>query len=120
VKGSDPNFWAPVSIATITGGRWLKKPPDLATPTTGLGIDGRTLRLGEVFVAIAGEQFDGHEFLPQAQAAGAAMALVERSIAQGPESPPLPLLRVPSTDRGAAGLGRTLPRGSERRRLPDS
>ncbi len=98
MKGSDSNFWTSVRIAAATGGRWLKKPPDPATPISGLGIDWRALRPGEVFVAIDGEQFDGHEFLPQAQAAGAAMALVERSIPrEGPEGPPLPPLRVPST-----------------------
>ncbi|MCU0836379.1 MAG: Mur ligase domain-containing protein [Chromatiaceae bacterium] len=72
-------------------------PPDTATPVTGLGIDGRTLRPGEVFVAIPGERFDGHDFLDQARAARAALAIVERTPSPEAQHPALPLLLVPST-----------------------
>jgi UDP-N-acetylmuramoyl-tripeptide--D-alanyl-D-alanine ligase len=43
--------------------------------------DSRSLQRGDLFVALRGESFDGHQFLPQAQAAGAAAALAERGIA---------------------------------------
>ena len=33
--------------------------------------DTRTLRAGDLFVALKGERFDAHDFLPQARAAGA-------------------------------------------------
>ena len=33
--------------------------------------DTRTLRAGDLFVALRGERFDAHDFLPQARAAGA-------------------------------------------------
>lgn len=39
--------------------------------------DSRTLQQGDLFVALTGANFDGHEFLPQAQAAGAAAAVVD-------------------------------------------
>lgn len=45
-----------------------------------VGIDARKLAAGDVFVALAGERADGHDFLPQAQAAGAAAALVARRV----------------------------------------
>jgi len=44
--------------------------------------DTRTLRPGDLFVALKGERFDAHDFLPQAQAAGAVAALAERGIAE--------------------------------------
>lgn len=43
----------------------------------GLSTDSRTLRPGQLFVALAGERFDGHRFVLQAMAAGAAGVVVE-------------------------------------------
>ncbi len=43
--------------------------------------DTRTLRAGDLFVALRGERFDAHDFLPQARAAGAVGALAERGLA---------------------------------------
>ena len=42
--------------------------------------DSRTLKAGDLFVAIQGERFDGHEFLSQAEKQGAAGALVQRAV----------------------------------------
>src|SRR3954463_14746419 len=39
-------------------------------------IDTRTLQPGDLFVAVHGERFDGHEFVAAALAAGAAGAVV--------------------------------------------
>ena len=43
--------------------------------------DTRTLRRGDLFVALRGERFDGHEFLGRAKAAGAGAALAEQGLA---------------------------------------
>ena len=43
--------------------------------------DTRTLRPGDLFVALRGERFDAHEFLPQAKQAGATAAVAERGLA---------------------------------------
>jgi UDP-N-acetylmuramoyl-tripeptide--D-alanyl-D-alanine ligase len=59
-----------------TGGRWTALP---AAPLTGFTMDTRQLRSGQVFVAIATEKRDGHEFLGAAQAAGASAALVAKA-----------------------------------------
>src|SRR3989442_14327158 len=40
--------------------------------------DSRSIRAGDLFVALAGERFDGHNFLTQAIKQGAAAVLVER------------------------------------------
>ena len=42
--------------------------------------DSRSLRAGDCFVALRGERFDAHDFLPQARAAGAVAALAERGL----------------------------------------
>ncbi len=44
-----------------------------------VSTDTRTLVAGALFVALKGERFDGHDFLDQAAAAGAAAALVQDS-----------------------------------------
>jgi len=54
---------------------------DAATPLLRVHSDTRTLQPGDLFVALRGENFDAHGFLPQARAAGAAALLAERGIA---------------------------------------
>jgi len=44
---------------------------------SGVGTDSRTLDPGELFVALRGEHFDGHEFVAAALAGGAEAALVD-------------------------------------------
>ncbi|WP_342130535.1 UDP-N-acetylmuramoyl-tripeptide--D-alanyl-D-alanine ligase [Hydrogenophaga sp. OTU3427] len=43
--------------------------------------DTRSLCAGDLFVALRGERFDAHDFLPQAAAAGAVAALAEQGLA---------------------------------------
>jgi UDP-N-acetylmuramoyl-tripeptide--D-alanyl-D-alanine ligase len=43
--------------------------------------DTRSLRKGDLFVALRGERFDAHDFLAQARQAGAVAALAERGLA---------------------------------------
>src|SRR2546430_10769379 len=45
---------------------------------TGVSTDTRGLTGGELFVALKGERFDAHDFLAQAEARGAAGAVVRR------------------------------------------
>ncbi|WP_276355930.1 UDP-N-acetylmuramoyl-tripeptide--D-alanyl-D-alanine ligase [Cohnella caldifontis] len=67
-----------------------------AARIAGVSTDTRTLRPGELFVPLAGDRFDGHDYLETARTAGAAAALWARS-RPVPESPGLPLLRVDDT-----------------------
>ncbi len=46
----------------------------------GVSIDSRTIREGELFVAIRGDRFDGHDFVPDVLNKGAWGALVEQSV----------------------------------------
>lgn len=63
--------------------------------------DTRDLREDAVFVALAGEQFDGHGFVEQAIAAGAIAVVVER----GRVLPPIPYLPVADTLGAYQALG---------------
>lgn len=66
--------WTAEKIGEALG---LAAPSSAAAPTlTGFSIDSRTIRAGEVFVAIKGPNHDGHDFVEQALARGAALALV--------------------------------------------
>lgn len=47
----------------------------------GVGTDSRTLNPGDLFVALRGPNFDGHDYLQVAKARGAAGALVEHAMA---------------------------------------
>lgn len=44
----------------------------------GISIDSRTLKRGDVFIALRGKNFDGHSFLDEAFKKGAAAAIVSR------------------------------------------
>jgi len=55
---------------------------DGATALERVHSDTRTLKAGDLFVALRGERFDAHDFLAQARAAGAAAALAERGLAE--------------------------------------
>lgn len=61
-------------LATVVGGMLQGEDREFSRVTQ----DSRKLAAGELFIAIKGENFDGHEFLPQAEKLGAAGALVER------------------------------------------
>jgi UDP-N-acetylmuramoyl-L-alanyl-D-glutamate--2,6-diaminopimelate ligase len=51
-----------------------------ATQVSGVTHDSRTVAPGTVFVAIAGDHVDGHDFVDAAVAAGAAAVIVERPL----------------------------------------
>ena len=55
---------------------------DGATAIVRMHSDTRTLRTGDLFVALRGDRFDGHNFLAQAGKAGAVAALAERGLSE--------------------------------------
>jgi UDP-N-acetylmuramoyl-tripeptide--D-alanyl-D-alanine ligase len=70
------------------------------TVFTGVSTDSRSVRSGDLFVALRGEHFDGHDYLPQVERAGAAAALV--TVATGTS---LPQLLVADTQQALGRLG---------------
>ncbi|MCL4066979.1 UDP-N-acetylmuramoyl-tripeptide--D-alanyl-D-alanine ligase [Pseudomonas sp. GX19020] len=91
-------LWTSSDAATATGGRTSR---DWAA--TGVSIDTRTLKQGDLFVALAAAR-DGHDFVAQALEKGAAAALVTH-IPEG-VSPEAPLLIVADVLKGLEALGR--------------
>lgn len=69
-----PTF-SPEQLAHWTGGVWTARP---AVALTAFSVDSRSLRPGEVFVALRTGKRDGHDFLGDAAAAHAGAALVAR------------------------------------------
>ena len=69
----------------------------------GVSTDSRSIGRGQLFVAIRGERFDGHDFLAMASERGAAAALVDEKHAG---DAPLPLLVADDTRRALGRLGR--------------
>ncbi len=80
-----------LTLAELAAQLNLPTPP-LNAHIKGISIDTRTLTKGNLYVAIAGEQFDGHDFILQAEQQGASAALVERVAAV-----PLPQMQVNNT-----------------------
>ena len=70
--------WTPAWVQSITGGRWLGPAATADAALCGLGIDSRTIGPGQVFLAVKGENFDGHAFVESAINAGATMAIIDR------------------------------------------
>ena len=66
-------LWTSIDAAAATGGTAIAE-----WAATGISIDTRTLETGDLFVALAGPNFDGHDFVDTAFTAGAASALVSR------------------------------------------
>src|SRR5882724_2708460 len=63
-------------VVDATRGRLLSGPHDITFPR--LFTDSREVKPGGLFVALRGEQHDGHVFIPQAIERGAAGILCER------------------------------------------
>ncbi|MFT3859438.1 MAG: UDP-N-acetylmuramoyl-tripeptide--D-alanyl-D-alanine ligase [Aquabacterium sp.] len=72
---------------------------DPATPIARVHTDTRTLQSGDLFIALRGERFDAHDFLPQAASSGAAAVIAQHGVAASG----LPGLTVPDT-RAALGM----------------
>ncbi|HJW04970.1 MAG TPA: UDP-N-acetylmuramoyl-tripeptide--D-alanyl-D-alanine ligase [Rhodanobacter sp.] len=83
------------AIALWTHGRLLGSDVEV----TGVAIDTRKLKPGDLFVAIKGERADGHDYLTEAAARGAVAALVTRKVDH-----PLPQLLVNSTELALGDL----------------
>jgi len=66
------------TLVEWTGGRRIGGEP--GTVCSGVSIDSRTLAPGNLFVAVRGERFDGHDFAAAAVDAGCAALLVERPL----------------------------------------
>ena len=81
-------LWSPETLALAAGGRATQP-----FGTDRISIDSRTIRSGDLFVALEGAHRDGHEFVADALARGAAGAMVSRTPPALPSGAPLLLVR---------------------------
>ena len=90
-------------LARILGATIAGRPSSAkASQTTGISTDSRTIQPGDCFFAIAGENFDGHDYVAEVLRKGAACAVVSRAV----DGAPGLLLRVPDTVRALGDLAR--------------
>ena len=67
-------LWTSAQVEQVTQGQssadWI---------ASGVSIDSRTLEHGDLFVALHGPNFDGHDFISDAFSRGAAAAIVSQN-----------------------------------------
>jgi UDP-N-acetylmuramoyl-tripeptide--D-alanyl-D-alanine ligase len=100
-------------IAAATGGRVVSGQPDQRVERW--SIDTRSIAAGDLFVAVRGERFDGHEFVAAALAAGAVGAVVTETPAlpEAGKAGPAPLfIQVADTTRALQDGAREVRRRS--------
>lgn len=90
-------LWTSAELRAATGGTLAAE-----VAVTGLSIDTRTIQPGDLFVALRDVR-DGHDFVADALAKGAAAALVDRDPPGLPTG--APMLRVADTLAGLQALG---------------
>ncbi|HYD18980.1 MAG TPA: UDP-N-acetylmuramoylalanyl-D-glutamyl-2,6-diaminopimelate--D-alanyl-D-alanine ligase [Patescibacteria group bacterium] len=89
-------LWTSQELESATGGT-----ATAAFTSTGVSIDTRTLKKGELFIALKGDALDGHNYVDAAFKAGASAAVVNENYTGGGN-----LLRVKDTMRALEDIGR--------------
>jgi UDP-N-acetylmuramoyl-tripeptide--D-alanyl-D-alanine ligase len=90
-------------IVGATAGRLVSSASGSAAPATGVSIDSRTVKPGEIFFAIRGPRFDGHAFVGEAIARGAGFVVIQDD---GVDAAGVPVVRVADTALALADLAR--------------
>ncbi|MGH6940479.1 Mur ligase domain-containing protein, partial [Hypericibacter sp.] len=107
-----PVLWTAAEAAAATVG---KLEGAAAWAATGVSIDSRTVEAGDLFVALKGPSFDGHDYIARALAAGAVAALAHRR-PDGLDAD-APLLRIAETLAGLERMGQAARARSQARRI---
>jgi UDP-N-acetylmuramoyl-tripeptide--D-alanyl-D-alanine ligase len=82
-------------LPPLPGAEWHGEEKDLKRPVHSISTDTRMISSGDVFVALEGENFDGHAFVEKLSGLGAAGAVVSRSwAAENAASAGVPLIAV--------------------------
>lgn len=68
-------MWTSEELQKATQGQWYQAP---IHPIAGVSIDTRCLQPGDLYVALKGENHDGHDFIPQAFKAGASAIVTSK------------------------------------------
>lgn len=90
---SPTSLWTAAEIAAATGGAQAG-----TFHASGISIDTRTLKPGDLFIALKGPNFDGHAYIDEALAAGAAGVLASEPVSA-------PHVLVAQTEQALTDLG---------------
>lgn len=97
--------WNNEDIERIVNGRLLSAP--YAPIITGVSTDSRTLQSGDLFVALRGPNYDGHNYLRQAVESGASACLSEEVVG----GLPVPVIQVEDTLEALGALAASIRSG---------
>jgi UDP-N-acetylmuramoyl-tripeptide--D-alanyl-D-alanine ligase len=92
--------WTLEEVSALTNGLLVNGKKE--TLITGVVHDTRDVKKGDLFVAIVGERLDGHQFLKQAAAKGAAAVMVSKVIS----GIKIPQIKVENTTKALGELGK--------------
>ncbi|MDI2112503.1 UDP-N-acetylmuramoyl-tripeptide--D-alanyl-D-alanine ligase [Commensalibacter nepenthis] len=94
-------LWTETDLIQATGGTF---PCSTTIKGRGISIDTRSIETGDIFIAIIGENSDGHQYVQKALDAGAACAIISQPIAELAEN--APILYVKDTLQALTDMGR--------------
>lgn len=97
--------WNSEDIEHIVNGRLLSAP--YFPIITGVSTDSRTLQSGDLFVALRGPTYDGHNYLRQAVESGAAACLSEEVVG----GLPVPVIQVEDTLEALGAIAASIRNG---------
>ncbi|HEX9917434.1 MAG TPA: UDP-N-acetylmuramoyl-tripeptide--D-alanyl-D-alanine ligase [candidate division Zixibacteria bacterium] len=86
-------------LLKVSNGKLLKDRIASNKKMKGVSIDSRTLQKGNLFIAIRGENQDGHKFIPQAFEKGAILAVAEKKRVGDINKEHLPIILVGDTKK---------------------
>jgi UDP-N-acetylmuramoyl-tripeptide--D-alanyl-D-alanine ligase len=89
-------LWTSAEIAQATGGKASQQ-----FESSGVSIDSRTLKKGDIYIALKGDMLDGHDYVEAAFKAGASAAIVKNGFTSSG-----PLVHVDDTLTALEKLGR--------------
>jgi UDP-N-acetylmuramoyl-tripeptide--D-alanyl-D-alanine ligase len=97
-------LWTGSELAEAMHGRPVNQMPQAVT---GISIDSRTLKPGDAFFAIKGDNFDGHDFATAAAAAGASVLVISENRLPALGRLTIPLMVVTDVLQALCELGIT-------------
>ncbi|MBL8991625.1 MAG: UDP-N-acetylmuramoyl-tripeptide--D-alanyl-D-alanine ligase [Phycisphaerae bacterium] len=112
------SFFTHDSIRTAAAGHWLAR-PDPTVAVHGAAVDSRVLRPGQIFIALKGQQTDGHRFTADAVSRGAAIIIVDRddAVPADAQQRGVGVLKVADTRKALLRLGAACRRAMESTRV---
>jgi len=100
-KGNEPGMAGKDLDSLLSGLPVISKTGGNGIVVCGITADSRKVRPGDLFICIPGEKYDGHAFIGEAIARGAAAIVGQGDYAAAPG---IPYVRLPDTRRAAGSI----------------